>query len=444
MENIGQHDDPFASKRTLTIFVAAALVAGVAIGIVGGGFRWCLEGAHRIRDVIVTWSYTLPAGIGWLVPVALVMTGAIVGQFFARITPRASGSGIQDVEAVWHGEHGLPGPGVIPARFIGGVISIGSGLVLGREGPSVHLGSALGSEVGRLFRLSDYERKLLYTTVGGAGLAVAFNAPVGGALFTMEEVTRSFRLRIVLITLVTTSVAVGVARYLEPDRPEFTVPGLATPPLPALLVYAAFGLITGFLGVAYNAVVVGMLRQTDKLRVPAPARGAVIGAVIGLLLWINPLLAGGGDDVASMIVSGETLALGTILSIFVVRFFAGPLSYATGAPGGLFAPLLALGALWGTLFHLLISTVGGDAIVNLVGESAIPFAVVGMAALFTASVRAPLTAVVLTVEMTRAASLTTVLFAACAAAILAATTMKAPPIYRSLKDRMLANAAGVR
>lgn len=201
------------------------------------------------------------------------------------------------------------------------------------RGPSVHLGSALGSEVGRLFRLSDYERKLLYTTVGGAGLAVAFNAPVGGALFTMEEVTRSFRLRIVLITLVTTSVAVGVARYLEPDRPEFTVPGLATPPLPALLVYAAFGLITGFLGVAYNAVVVGMLRQTDKLRVPAPARGAVIGAVIGLLLWINPLLAGGGDDVASMIVSGETLALGTILSIFVVRFFAGPLSYATGAPG---------------------------------------------------------------------------------------------------------------
>lgn len=134
MENIGQHDDPFASKRTLTIFVAAISSLGdTTSASVVEGFRWCLEGAHRIRDVIVTWSHTLPAGIGWLVPVALVMTGAIVGQFFARITPRASGSGIQDVEAVWHGEHGLPGPGVIPARFIGGVISIGSGLVLGRE-----------------------------------------------------------------------------------------------------------------------------------------------------------------------------------------------------------------------------------------------------------------------------------------------------------------------
>lgn len=440
----GEQGDPFVSRRAVTIFVLASLVAAIAIGIVGGGFRWCLEWAHDLRGEIVGWSRTLPAGVGWLIPVGLVVAGAVIGQFFARITPRASGSGIQDVEAVWHGEHGLPGPGVIPARFVGGVIAIGSGLVVGREGPSVHLGSALGAEVGRLFRLSEYERKLLYTTVGGAGLAVAFNAPVGGALFTLEEVTRSFRLRIVLITLVTTSVAVGVSRYLEPDRPEFTVAGVATPSLTSLIVYVVFGVITGVLGVAYNAVVMGMLRQTDKMRIPRTVRAALIGAVIGLLLWVNPVLAGGGDDIASIILGGETLALGSILAIFAVRFFAGPLSYATGAPGGLFAPLLAVGALWGALFHMVIMTVGGDFIINLVGASAIPFAVVGMAAFFTATVRAPLTAVVLIVEMTRTATLTTAMFAACAAAILVATTMKAPPIYRSLKDRMLANAAGVR
>lgn len=423
------------------MFVGAALVAAIGIGIVGGAFRWCLERAAMMRDAIAMWSHTV-GGPAWLVPVLVVALGASLGQVFARLSPRASGSGIQDVEAVWREQEDLPGPSVLPSRFLGGVLAIGSGLVLGREGPSVHLGSTIGAEVGRWFRMSDYERKLLYTTVGGAGLAVAFNAPIGGAMFTIEEVTKSFRTRIVLIMLVTTPVAVGVSRFIEPGRQEFLVPPQSAPDLSALWVFLVFGLLTGPIGMAYNWLVMRLLRWADGSRIPPTARAAAIGGLIGLVLWFNPLMVGGGDVITQLILGGAQLGLLPLLGIFVVRALAGPLSYATGAPGGLFAPLLALGALWGALFHDVLVLVGGQAVVAVIGASGAPFALVGMAAMFTASVRAPLTGVILVIEMTSTAALTTMLFAGAAGALFVVSILGAPPIYDSLRERMLARTKG--
>lgn len=423
------------------MFVGAALVAAVGIGIVGGAFRWCLERAAMMRDAIALWSHTV-GGPAWLVPVLVVALGASLGQVFARLSPRASGSGIQDVEAVWREQEDLPGPSVLPSRFIGGVLAIGSGLVLGREGPSVHLGSTIGAEVGRWFGMTDYERKLLYTTVGGAGLAVAFNAPIGGAMFTIEEVTKSFRTRVVLIMLVTTPVAVGVSRLIEPNRPEFLVPPQSAPDLSALWVFLVFGLLTGPIGMAYNWLVMRLLRWADGSRIPPTARAAAIGGLIGLVLWFNPLMVGGGDVITQLILGGAQLGLLPLLGIFVVRALAGPLSYATGAPGGLFAPLLALGALWGALFHDVLVLVGGQAVVAVIGASGAPFALVGMAAMFTASVRAPLTGVILVIEMTSTAALTTMLFAGAAGALFVVSILGAPPIYDSLRERMLARTKG--
>lgn len=423
------------------MFVGAALVAAIGIGIVGGAFRWCLERAAMMRDAIALWSHTV-GGSAWLIPVLVVALGASLGQVFARLSPRASGSGIQDVEAVWREQEDLPGPSVLPSRFIGGVLAIGSGLVLGREGPSVHLGSTIGAEVGRWFGMTDYERKLLYTTVGGAGLAVAFNAPIGGAMFTIEEVTKSFRTRVVLIMLVTTPVAVGVSRLIEPNRPEFLVPPQSAPELSALWVFLIFGLLTGPIGMAYNWLVMRLLRWADGSRIPPTARAAAIGGLIGLVLWFNPLMVGGGDVITQLILGGAQLGLLPLLGIFVVRVLAGPLSYATGAPGGLFAPLLALGALWGALFHGVLVLVGGQAVVGVIGASPAPFALVGMAAMFTASVRAPLTGVILVIEMTSTAALTTMLFAGAAGALFVVSILGAPPIYDSLRERMLARTKG--
>ena len=431
----GAEVDPFGSRRRMALFTVATLVAAIGIGLLGGAFRWCLEQAELLRMTLLDWAHGL--SWGWVVPIVVVAACAAVGHLFTRLAPRASGSGIQDVEAVWHEQEELPGASVLPSRFLGGVIAIGSGMVMGREGPSVHLGSTIGAEVGRWFRLSDYERKLLYTTVGGAGLAVAFNAPVGGALFTIEEVTKSFRVRVILVTLMSTSLAVWVSRFIVPEHADFTVAPIASPDVAVLAVYVLLGLLSGALGVAYNALVMGLLRRTDRMRLHATTRAALIGGLIGVLLWFDPLAAGGGADVAQLILGEQPFTLWTLVALLAVRFVAGPLSYASGTPGGLFAPLLALGALWGALFHTVALAIGGGGAADLLGTSLVPFALVGMVALFTASVRAPLTGIVLITEMTSTASLTLAMFAAAAAALFMTTALKGRPIYDSLRDRML-------
>ena len=431
----GAEIDPFGSRRRMAVFTVATLIAAVGIGLLGGAFRWCLEQADMLRLTLLFWAHGL--AWGWLVPILVVAACAAIGHLFTLLAPRASGSGIQDVEAVWHEQEDLPGPSVLPSRFFGGVIAIGSGMVMGREGPSVHLGSTIGAEVGRWFRLSDYERKLLYTTVGGAGLAVAFNAPVGGALFTIEEVTKSFRVRVILVTLMSTSVAVWVSRFIIPEHADFVVAPVPSPDVAVLAVYVLLGLVAGAVGVAYNALVMGMLRRTDRMRLNPTARAAVIGGLIGALLWFDPMAAGGGGDVAQLVLGEQPFTLWGLLALLAVRFVAGPLSYASGTPGGLFAPLLALGALLGAVFHSFALTIGGEGAAELLGRSPVPFAAVGMVALFTASVRAPLTGIVLITEMTSTASLTLAMFAAAAAAIFMTTALKGRPIYDSLRDRML-------
>ena len=132
---------------------------------------------------------------------AAAAAGATLAALIVRWEPLAAGSGIQHVEAVFLGEAQPPLIRLLPAKFVGGVLSMGSGLVLGREGPTVHMGAAIGAEAARRARLPDSEVRMMQTALGGAGLAVAFNAPIGGVLFTLEEVTKSFRVKTVLATL---------------------------------------------------------------------------------------------------------------------------------------------------------------------------------------------------------------------------------------------------
>jgi CIC family chloride channel protein len=155
------------------------------------------------------------------------------------------------VEAVWRKESGPPPLRVVPARFFGGLIAIGSGLVLGREGPTVHMGAALGAAAGIRARVSD-DPSGSCRWRAGAGLAVAFNAPVGGALFVLEEVARSARLRLVLTTGIACAVAVSCSRLLVGDHPDFVVSPQEPAGLPMIVLFPVFGLLTGVVGVAYN------------------------------------------------------------------------------------------------------------------------------------------------------------------------------------------------
>ena len=413
---------------------AVAALAGVLVGIVGGFFRLFLFTADLIRMDILAWASVLGI-VGFLAVVALASACVVAARLIVLRVPRVSGSGIQDVEAVWRGEIPATAWQVIPAKFVGGLLSIGAGLALGREGPTVHLGSAIGSEVGRRLRLDDRDVRILQTALGGAGLGVAFNAPIGGALFVFEEVTKSVRLRLTLVTLIGTATAVAVSRLILGDAPEFDVRAIGPPPGWTLLVFLAFGIATGIVGAGYNMLILFALGVADRLRrVPPIAQAATVGAVAGLLLWFDPLIATGGGDQLAQTVLGGGIAINALVVYLLVRFLLGPLSYASQTPGGLFAPLLAVGALWGAAFAGILGV-----FLNVPGLDGTTFAVVGMATLFAAIVRAPFTGIVLIVEMTAATTLWVPMLAAAFGAVITTTVLRNEPIYDSLGRRMIAS-----
>ncbi|GJF10149.1 voltage gated Cl- channel protein [Mycolicibacterium cyprinidarum] len=428
-------DPPDDSMQGSVLICCTAIVAGVVIGFIGGAFRWCLNAANHLRIDLVHWAQLLP-GPGWLVPMAAAATGATLAALIVRWMPLSAGSGIQHVEAVFRGEAKPPSLVLLPAKFIGGVLGIGSGLVLGREGPTVHMGAAIGAEAARRAKLPDTEVRMMQTALGGAGLAVAFNAPVGGTLFTLEEVTKSFRVKTVLATVFAAVTAVACSRFLLGNHPDFLVERIHAPALSWLPLFVIFGLLTGCLGAAYNLLVVWFLDQVGRVRrIPKVAKATIIGAIIGLAMFIYPLAVGGGDTMTQLILGGNRIVMPVVIGYLLVRFIAGPLSYSAGVSGGLFAPLLALGALWGLLFVGVFNTLWpGDEV-----ALAIPMALVGMAALFGATVRAPVTGIVLVIEMTATTSVAVPMMAATAAAVLAAYVVGSPPIYDSLRRRMPAD-----
>ena len=426
-------NDGADDTRGIVRICVTATIAGALIGFIGGAFRWLLQAADRLRIDLVDWARELP-GPGWLIPVGAAALGATLAALVVRWEPLSNGSGIQHVEAVYRGEAEPPTIRVLPAKFIGGLLAIGSGLVLGREGPTVHMGAAIGAEAGRRARLPDGEVRMMQTALGGAGLAVAFNAPIGGTLFTLEEVTRSFRAKTVLATVFAAAMAVGCARLILGDHAEFQLADVDEPQLVWLPLFVVFGLLTGLLGATYNRLVLLFLeRLTASRRLPTVAKATVIGAGIGLVMVIYPRAAGGGEELTQMLLGGQHLLLGTVGALLVARFVAGPLSYSAPVVGGLFAPMLAVGALWGVLFVGVLGLVWPGDIAAL----AVPMAVVGMGAFFGATVRAPMTGMVLVLEMTASTAVIVPLLAATASAVLAAYLVGSPPIYDSLRQRSI-------
>ncbi|TWE12857.1 ClC family H(+)/Cl(-) exchange transporter [Rudaeicoccus suwonensis] len=412
-----------------------AIGAGAGTGFVGGTFRWCLERAGDGSVDLVHWAHRFGVA-GVLIPVVTTAVCAVLAGRIVRWVPLAAGSGIQHVEAVNDGDADAAPLILLPAKFLGGLLAIGSGLVLGREGPTVHMGAVIGAEAGRRARRSEQDVRLLQTSVGGAGLAVAFNAPIGGALFVLEEVTKSFTIRTVLPTALGVATAVGCSRLILGDQPDFAVPSMAAPSLALLPLFIVFGLLTGLLGAAYNRTVIGFLALIKIFEaIPMTVKTAGVGAAVGVALFVQPLTVGGGDRLTQEILGRASFAVPALVFYFVVRFLMGPLSYSAGTPGGLFAPLLALGALWGGLF----ASVSGW--VLPIGHLAAPMAIVGMASFFAATVRAPLTGIVLVIEMTAITSVTVPMLAATGCAVLAAALVRSAPIYDTLRAQMLAGMA---
>lgn len=413
------------------IFPRAALVGAFA-GVTALLFRVILTIVDNARNQLIGWAHNYPA-FGWVFPVLLTVAGAGISVALTRrYAPEASGSGIPHLEAVLHRLRSLEWKRLLPVKFFGGIIAIGSGLALGREGPTVQMGGAVADAISRLLKVSERERQTLITAGAGSGLAAAFNAPLSGLIFVLEEVRTDFQPIVFGATLVAAIVADIIARIGAGQFPVFSIPSYPVLPLSSLPVFAVLGVIAGILGVVFNRSLLFTLKTYSRLpnRFILPA-AMLTGGVIGLTGWFFPSLIGSGHSLAESALRGELL-LYSIPVFLVIRFVLTMISYGTGAPGGIFAPLLVIGSLIGMGVGY-----GGHALLPDVVTIPAAFAVVGMAAYFTAIVRAPLTGIMLIVEMTGNYNQMLPLLVACFCAYAAAEFMKDMPIYEALLQRDL-------
>jgi chloride channel protein, CIC family len=439
---VSTSDDPERFKkleteyRPLLVFGWAAVV-GTLAGLVGAIFRILVEGSGRERTAL----FDHMASLGLTsVAIPIVCTSLVVAAslfLVRRFAPETSGSGVQEIEGALDDVRPLRWRRVIPVKFFAGLLSLGAGMVLGREGPTIQLGGNFGKMITDGFELPPGVQRTLVAAGAGAGLSAAFNAPLAGVLFVMEEMRPEFEYTFTSVQSVVIACAVAdiVVRLLTGQGPAISIVTFNSPPLASLWLFPIFGAVFGLLGILFNRLLVRTLDFFSDLKGWSyHATGLFVGILIGFLAWVYPHSVGGGDSLIPQILRTPT-PVAALLLLFMVRFGTTMISYGCGAPGGIFAPMLALGTLFGMWYghfaHLWFP--------EQIGHPGI-FAVAGMGALFTATVRAPVTGIALAIELTANYEQILPLLLTCAPATIVAELLGSQPIYTVLLKRTLDRA----
>ncbi len=419
-------------ERRRRLVPRAALV-GLCAGLLAIAFRLAIEHAEEFRSALYAvsrrfapWGYALP-------PLFCALAAGLSLVLVRRLAPEAAGSGIPHLKAVLHRLRGLRSARLVPVKFASGLLAIGSGLALGREGPTVQMGGASGHLIAGWLGVTPRERQVLIAAGAGAGLAAAFNAPLAGVIFVLEELQGDFAPGVLTSSFVASLTADLVSRLALGQLPVFHLPAAPVPPLASLPAFLALGALAGLVGVLFNRSLLASLRQFEKTASwPFGLPAAIVGLLVGVVGWWLPGALGGGGPLVQETFSGQ-VAMAPLLALLALRFVMTILSYGSGVAGGIFAPLLVIGAQLGQGVGLAAGK-WGSSISSAPGSTG-AFPVVGMAALFAAIVRAPLTGIVLILEMTANYSLMLPLLAATFIAYGLADILGDRPIYQALLER---------
>ncbi|MDK3157947.1 chloride channel protein [Kamptonema cortianum] len=307
-------------------------------------------------------------------------------------------------------------------------------MALGREGPTVQMGAAMGQLVGEKSGSGDMERRNLVSAGAAAGLTAAFNAPLAGILFVIEELHGKITPNTFFGAFIACVTADTVMRLSLGQEPYFGLMNFDLMPLGLLPAFVLLGLFAGWGGVLFNKSMIIALDffAAPRKGLPVWWPGAAVGAGVGLVAWFLPDAVGDGHKLWQMMFEMR-FAFGAIAGLFLLRFVMSVLCYSTGAPGGIFAPILVLGGFLGLALGMAAQIVFPD-----MGVNPVLFTVAGMGAFLTGSVRAPLTSMVLIVEMSGDYNLMLPLLVACLSAYGAAELTGDKAIYEALLERDIA------
>ncbi|MCP4261579.1 MAG: H(+)/Cl(-) exchange transporter ClcA [Planctomycetes bacterium] len=412
-----------------------AFVVGIIVGVIGSIFRLTLTYIEAFRNSLYAGAGN-SGPISWVWPFLFAVIGVSIALFLTKkFAAEASGSGVQEIEGALDEIRPMRWKRVLPVKFIASLFSLGSGLLLGREGPTIQIGANIGKMIKDIFRRPNEETNPLVSAGAAAGLASAFNAPFAGIMFVIEEMHGHFRYNFfsVAAIMVASCTADAVVRAIVGADPVIKMTVFPSPALSGIWLFIILGLLFSLVGYFFNKLLILSLNLfSDLSKIAIVLSGIVTGLIIAIIGIFFPELIGGGYKTIRIMLD-HSLSLQVLIIFFIGRMLLTVFSYGTGVPGGIFAPMLAIGVSLGMLFGSVMQ----HYFPGLIPHPGI-FAVAGMAGIFASTVRAPLTGIVLAVEMTSNYELALPLIITTVTASVVTALLGNEPIYTTLLKRTLA------
>ena len=417
------------SRRNNVILIFLCFLVGIFSGIIVGTYTLILKKMSIFREFFTTNLEFYKIAIG--IAIFIIMGLAI--QFMLTKYPLISGSGIPQVSGLLTKKVKFRWFGELITKFVGGILAIGAGMSMGREGPSVHLGSLVGSGVKELTKRSEVEEKYLVTCGASAGISSTFNAPLAGVIFSLEELHKFFSPLLLICTLVASGTSNYVSRMILGSQTSFQYNFV----LPEGIPYYIFAIITVIFciiitvtGKAFSYFLLLTQKHYRNLKLNKYIKISIFMIMAYIVAVFFRDITGGGHELIEEMF-GKNVMLKTIIIILLLKFFYTMFCYATGAPGGIFLPMLVVGALIGKVYGEILNNY-----FSVPNEIIVHFMLLGMAAYFTAVVRAPITGITLILEMTGNFSYLYMLIIVCTITYIFTELLKMEPIYERLYFNM--------
>ena len=404
------HEDP--PQIGLVHLSILAVVVGVVTGFGAIGFRDLIGLIHNaafLGQFAVRYDanrFTPPSPWGALVIFVPVVGALIVTFLVTKFAPEARGHGVPEVMDAIYYNRGVIRPIVAVVKSLASAVAIGTGAAVGREGPIIQIGSALGSTLGQIVRMPAGQRIILVAAGAGAGIAATFNTPIGGVMFSIELMMPEVSVRTFLPVALATGTATFIGRFFFGSEPAFNVPQLSPMAVNAssalaLCFYTLLGAVTGVAAAGFirGLHVAEDLFEKIKWRYARHSLGMLL---LGILIYAlqqgygHYYVEGVGYSTVQAILLGQLTAAGLLVLLFLSKVFATSVSLGSGSSGGIFSPSLFMGATIGGAFATLLSGLYLPFAVD--GAS---FAMVGMGAMVGGATGAVMTAVAMIFEMTR-------------------------------------------
>lgn len=409
-------------------------VQGVMVGIFAGLmvclYRFLLsESEHILRNYLTI----IQTNVVYIVLffVFLAVLGLLI-DWITKWEVDSSGSGIPQVYAEVKGHMEANWAKVLFSKIVAGVMTALGGLSLGPEGPSVQIGGMAGKGVACLFKGSKTDELRLILVGSAVGITAAFNAPLAGVLFVMEEINHGFDKTLIFIALVSAIVSDFISKSIFGQSTVLTFP-INNIPLENYWILIVLGIVIGVIGYVYN---IGMIKSSDfvnSLKIPSQLKFVAVFIISGVVALTIPQISDGGHFMMDML--GVAIpSLGVLVLLLVLKYLFSMFSFSSGAPGGIFLPILVLGAYIGAIF--------GSVVVPALGMEHVliyKFIVISMAGFFAATVRSPITGIVLIAEMCGSTESLVAMIIVSLIAYVVPTILGNEPIYESLYDRLLLN-----